>query len=269
MATLTRAARGWAAVPTLVRRLLVLLVLLAAWQAYVVLTDISPLLLRSPTDVALALWSGTVQGGEIPAATLQTLLLLTLGLLAGMAGGLLLASAAALTELGQDVLSTLSSMLNPLPAIAILPLATIWLGLTPQALILVLVHATVWPVAINTTTGFRTVNRTTYLVARTLGLRGPRLVARVLLPAALPHILTGVKTAWAFGWRTIIAAELVFGVAGGRAGLGFYINNSKAFLDIDKMLAGLVVIAAIGVLIDVVFGLVEARTVRRWGMRTN
>jgi NitT/TauT family transport system permease protein len=262
------ARRGWSRLPTLARRLLVVAALVAAWQVFVDLSGVSPLLLRSPSDVALALWDGTVHGGAIPSATLQTLLLLSLGLLAGMAGGLALASLAVLTEAGQDLLATLSSMLNPLPAIAILPLATIWLGLTPQALVLVLVHATLWPVAINTTTGFRTVNRTVYLVARNLGLRGPRLVLSVLLPAALPHILTGVRTAWAFGWRTIIAAELVFGVAGGRAGLGFYINNSKAFLDIDRVLAGLVVIAVIGVLIDAVFALVERRTVRRWGMRT-
>jgi len=70
-----------------------------------------------------------------------------------------------------------------------------------------------------------------------------------------------------FGWRTIIAAELVFGVAGGKEGLGFYINESKTFLDIDKMLAGLVVIAVIGVLIEMVFALIERQTVDRWGMR--
>ena len=241
-----------------------MVVLLVAWQAYVVISNINPLLLRSPWDVFLAFLHDLP---TISAATLQTVELLTLGMMIGIAGGLIMATLASLTPVGQDILSTLSSMLNPLPAIAILPLATIWLGLTPQALIVVLVHATLWPIAINTSTGFRTVNRTIHMVGRNLGLGGLQIVWRVLLPAALPHILTGFKTAWAFGWRTIIAAELVFGVAGGKEGLGFYINESKTFLDIDRMLAGLVVIAVIGVLIEMVFALIERQTVDRWGMR--
>lgn len=262
-----RRAFGWASLPGMVRRSIIVVLLLAAWQAYDVLSGISPFLLRSPVQVAAALWQDTVVNQAIPSATYQTLILLCLGMLAGIAGGLLLATFASVAQVGQDLLSTLSSMLNPLPAIAILPLATIWLGLTPQALVLVLVHATMWPIAINTSTGFRTVNSTIHMVGRNLGLRGLNMVVRVLLPAALPNILTGFKTAWAFGWRTIIAAELVFGVAGGKAGLGFYINNSKTFLDIDKMLAGLVVIAVIGVAIEIVFGLIERQTVLRWGMK--
>ena len=148
-------------------------------------------------------------------------------------------------------------------------IAVTWtvLPLAVRALILVLVHATMWPIAINTSTGFRTINRTIHMVGRNLGLGGLEMVWRVLLPAALPHILTGFKTAWAFGWRTIIAAELVFGVVGAKQGLGFYINESKTFLDIDRMLAGLVVIAIIGVLIEMVFALIERNTVDRWGMR--
>lgn len=263
-ATVLRRPFGWATLPGLVRRGSIVVVLLAAWQAYVAISNISPLLLRSPLDVLLAFLHDVPR---ISAATLQTVELLLLGMMVGIAGGLIMATLASLTAVGQDVLSTLSSMLNPLPAIAILPLATIWLGLTPQALIVVLVHATLWPIAINTSTGFRTVNRTTHMVGRNLGLGGLQMVWRVLLPAALPHILTGFKTAWAFGWRTIIAAELVFGVAGGKEGLGFYINESKTFLDIDRMLAGLVVIAVIGVLIEMVFGLIERQTVDRWGMR--
>ena len=279
MATVTRAegpavqmpkrAFGWASLPGIARRAIIVGVLLAVWQAYVALSGVSPLLVRSPSEIGAALWHDTVVNHAIPSATYETLLLLCLGMLAGIAGGLALATLASLTDAGQDLLSTLSSMLNPLPAIAILPLATIWLGLTPQALVLVLVHATMWPIAINTSTGFRTVNPTIHMVGRNLGLRGLSMVVRVLLPAALPNILTGFKTAWAFGWRTIIAAELVFGVAGGKAGLGFYINNSKTFLDIDKMFAGLIMIAVIGVLIEILFGLIERETVVRWGMKTS
>jgi len=115
--------------------------------------------------------------------------------------------------------------------------------------------------------GFRTVNPTILAVGRNIGLRGWRLVRDVLLPAALPHIISGLKTGWAFGWRTIIAAELVFGVAGGGGGLGNYINKSRYFLEIPEVFAGLVTIALIGIALEWVFTLVERRTVVRWGMK--
>jgi NitT/TauT family transport system permease protein len=259
--------RGWKTLPSWARQSLIVVVLVVAWQAYVSISHVKPLLVRGPWDVAQALWTD-IANGRLPPATLTTLQVLLLGMLVGTAGALVLATLASLSHIGQDILSTLSSMFNPLPAIAILPLATLWLGLTTKSLVLVLVHATMWPIAINTSMGFRTVNRTIHMVGRNLGLKGIRMVGLVLLPAALPHILTGLKTGWAFGWRTIIAAELVYGVAGAKGGLGWYINESKTFLDIDKVFAGLVVIAVIGILIEVIFTLVERQTVQRWGMKT-
>jgi NitT/TauT family transport system permease protein len=257
----------WKTLPGWVRQGLIVVVLVAAWQVYVTVSQVNSLLVRGPWDVAQALRTDFTNG-RLPPATLATLQVLLLGMLVGTAGALVLATLASLSDIGQDILSTLSSMFNPLPAIAILPLATLWLGLTTKSLVLVLVHATMWPIAINTSMGFRTVNRTIHMVGRNLGLKGIRMVGLVLLPAALPHILTGLKTGWAFGWRTIIAAELVYGVAGAKGGLGWYINESKTFLDIDKVFAGLVVIAVIGILIEGIFALVERQTVQRWGMKT-
>ena len=100
-----------------------------------------------------------------------------------------------------------------------------------------------------------------------LGLRGPRLVIDVLLPAAMPYILTGLKTAWAFGWRTVVAAELVFGVAGSQGGLGWYINTARYYLQTSQIFAGLVVISVLGIVVEGVFSAIESRTVVRWGMK--
>jgi NitT/TauT family transport system permease protein len=91
----------------------------------------------------------------------------------------------------------------------------------------------------------------------------------VLCPAALPYGITGIKTAWAFGWRTLIAAELVFGAAGSKGGLGFEINNARLYIDPPKMVALLTTIMVIGILFDFIFTLVERRTVVRWGMKAN
>ena len=109
-------------------------------------------------------------------------------------------------------------MFNPLPAIALLPLALIWFGLGNGSLIFVLVHSVTWAVALNTHSGFLSVSNTLKMVGRNYGLTGPRYIGKILIPAAFPSILTGLKIGWAFAWRTLIAAELVFGVSSGQAG---------------------------------------------------
>jgi len=259
-------ALGWARLPTVARYAILVAILLVAWQAYVTLWHVQKLLVASPIDVAGAL-AVDIKNGSLLNATRNTLDDLIVGMLIGTAFGFVLASLAVFSRVGQDLLTVLTSIFNPLPSIAILPLAMIWFGLRPESIIFVVALATIWPVALNTDTGFRTISPTTQLAARNLGLRGWRLVSGVMLPAALPSIVTGLKSAWAFGWRTVVAAELIFGVAGAAGGLGWYINNARYFLETASIFAGLVVISALGILVEGLFGFVERRTVVKWGMK--
>jgi NitT/TauT family transport system permease protein len=160
-------------------------------------------------------------------------------------------------------------MFNPLPAIALLPLALIWFGLGNASLVFVLVHSVLWAVALNTHSGFLSVSQTMRMVGRNYGLSGPRYVAQILMPAAFPSILTGMKIGWAFAWRTLIAAELVFGVSSGTGGLGWFIYENKNQLEIANVFAGLFSVIIIGLIVEnLVFQTVEKRTVRRWGMQS-
>jgi NitT/TauT family transport system permease protein len=123
-------------------------------------------------------------------------------------------------------------------------------------------------VALNTNAGFRGVSQALRMVGRNYGLSGLPLVLKILVPATFPSILAGLKIGWAFAWRTLIAAELVFGVASGRGGLGWYIFESKKQLDIPKVFAGVLTIIMIGLLVENgVFRTLEHRTVRCWGMQ--
>jgi len=107
------------------------------------------------------------------------------------------------------------------------------------------------------------------MVGRNYELTGLRYVALILIPAAFPSILTGLKIAWAFAWRTLIAAELVFGVASGKGGLGWYIFENRNLLDIPAVFAGLLTVIVIGLIVEnFVFRSIEKRTVRRWGMQS-
>ncbi|MGN6460339.1 MAG: ABC transporter permease, partial [Pseudolabrys sp.] len=157
---------------------------------------------------------------------------------------------------------------NPLPAIALLPLALIWFGLGIPSLVFVIVHSVLWAVSLNTLSGFRSVPEVLRMTGRNYNLSGVRFVTKILMPAAFPAILAGLKIGWAFAWRTLIAAELVFGVSSRSGGLGWYIFESRAELQTAQVFAGLLAVIVIGLLVEsVIFRTIEARTLQRWGMQ--
>ena len=218
----------------------------------------------------LATMSALVDGlanGELLERVRISLVVLVQGYLAGIVLAFGLTTLAVSTQFGRDLLSTLTAMFNPLPAIALLPLALLWFGLGSGSLIFVLIHSVLWPMALNTYSGFQGVPETLRMAGRNYGLRGPAYVVQILIPAALPAILSGLKIGWAFAWRTLIAAELVFGAASGRGGLGWYIFQNRNELYTDRVFAGLVLVILIGLVIEtMVFSAFERLTVRRWGM---
>jgi NitT/TauT family transport system permease protein len=249
------------------RKTLLLVVLAAVWETYArVLAN--PLLFPTFTATLRALVSG-IAAGEIPAAGLYTLGLLLKGYGAGLVFAALLTAFASVSRIGADLLETLTAMFNPLPSIALLPLALIWFGLGDNSVIFVLVHAVLWAVALNTFAGFRALSPTLRMVGQNYGLTSAGYIARILIPGAFPSILTGLKVGWAFAWRTLIAAELVFGVSSGSGGLGWYIFENKNQLRIPEVFAGLLTVIIFGLFVEnVIFRTIERRTIRRWGMQT-
>lgn len=261
---LNRAQRIWD--HGAVRKTALLIVLAAIWEAYARWLN-NPLLFPTFIDTAKAFFSAT-RSGELPAAAWYTIRLLIEGYVAGLLIAALLTAFASATRIGADLLETLTSMFNPLPSIALLPLALIWFGLGTGSIIFVLIHAVLWAVALNTYSGFRAVSPTLRMVGQNYGLSRIGYVTRILIPAAFPSILTGLKIGWAFAWRTLIAAELVFGVSSGSGGLGWYIFEQKNQLLIPNVFAGLLTVILFGLLIDhLIFRTIENRTVRRWGMQ--
>lgn len=251
-----------------VRRFTVLLFAIVIWEVYTRAGDVPPMIFPTFKDTVAALYSSMVDYDLVNqiSASIKVLLI---GYAIGLAVGAVLSFIAVSSRIGSDVLSTLTAMLNPLPAIALLPLALIWFGLGTRSLVFVLLHSIVWPVALNTHTGFMAVPEVLRMVGRNYGLKGIRYVAKILIPAAFPSILAGLKLGWAFAWRTLIAAELVFGAAAETGGLGWFIFASRNELDIPGAFAGLFTVIVIGFLVEnVLFRNIEARTVIRWGMQS-
>ncbi|MFA1671561.1 ABC transporter permease [Rhizobium mongolense] len=249
-----------------VRKALLIIVLALLWQVYATYLD-NPLLFPTLTDTLVTLVDRFADG-TLPARIWTTLKILLMGYAAGTILAAILTVLAINTRIGTDFLETMTAMFNPLPAISLLPLALIWFGLGASSLVFVLVHSVLWAVALNTHSGFLGVSRTLRMVGANYGLSGFSYVVRILIPAAFPSILTGLKIGWAFAWRTLIAAELVFGVSSGQGGLGWFIFENRNLLDIPAVFAGLLTVIVIGLVVEnLVFQTIERRTIQKWGMK--
>src|SRR5215470_3551984 len=249
------------------RKILLLVFLAAVWEIYARWLA-NPLVFPTFSATVTALAS-SIGSGQLPRAVSFTLALLLKGYIAGLLFAALLTAFASATRIGADFLEILTSMFNPLPSIALLPIALIWFGLGNNSVIFVLIHAVLWSVALNTYAGFRAVSSTLRMVGQNYGLSKAAYITRILVPAAFPSILTGLKIGWAFAWRTLIAAELVFGVSSGSGGLGWFIYENKNQLETASVFAGLLTVILIGLVVEsVIFRAIENATVRKWGMQS-
>lgn len=248
------------------RRIVLLAALAGLWELYARWLN-NPLVFPTFSDTIRALL-GSLASGEIPRAAAYSIGMLIKGYAAGLLLAGLLTALASAGRIGSDLLETLTAMFNPLPSIALLPLALIWFGLGNGSIIFVLIHAVLWSVALNMHAGFRAISPTLRMVGLNYGLSKPGYLVHILLPAAFPSILTGLKIGWAFAWRTLIAAELVFGVSSGSGGLGWYIFEEKNQLLIPNVFAGLLTVILFGLAVEsLIFRTIENATVRRWGMQ--
>ncbi len=250
-----------------VRKATILFALVALWQGYTVIFDVEPLMFPRFSDSAVALWDSLFHSDLLDKIWFSVKVL-AYGYSLGMVIAAVLVLWATASRIGSDFLSTVTAMFNPLPAIALLPLAMLWFGLGTASLVFVLVHSVLWAVSLSTHNGFMNVSETLRMVGHNYGLRGVAYVRKILIPAAFPSILTGMKIGWAFAWRTLIGAELVFGASSGSGGLGWFIFENSQNLETAHVFAGLFAVILIGITVEnVLFRNVELRTVYRWGMQ--
>lgn len=249
-----------------VQRLTILLVLIVVWELYARWLNNS-LLFPTFSETLGTFWHD-VRNGELIDRTVTSLRTLAIGYAFGLALAAVVTTVAVASGIGTRILSTLTAMFNPLPAIALLPLALIWFGLGTPSLVFVIIHSVLWAVALNTLSGFRAVPETLRMSGRNVGLKGARYVGLILIPAAFPSILSGLKIGWAFAWRTLVAAELVFGVSSRSGGIGWYIFEARNDLDTATVFSGLLTVILIGLFVEsVIFRAIETHTVNLWGMQ--
>ncbi|GHV04037.1 ABC transporter permease [Campylobacterota bacterium] len=249
-----------------VRKTLIVFAIALLWQIYALWLD-NPLMFPTFIDSVKGFYSVMISG-ELIVKTIASLKMLLTAYAFGIVIALVLTVLAIGSRIGSDILEVTSSMFNPLAPIALLPLAMLWFGIGKASIIFVIVHAVVWAMALNTYNGFSSVSSTLRMVGKNYELGRLGFVFYILIPAALGSIVTGLKVSWAFGWRTLIAAELVFGVSSEGGGLGWFINEKKNQLDIDLVFAGLLMVIIIGIAVEnIIFKTIEKKTVVKWGMK--
>jgi NitT/TauT family transport system permease protein len=250
----------------LVRRVAVVLFILLIWEIAARWTN-QPLLLPGVLDTLSALKDALVSPDDSLFGYIgESLKSLSIGFAIGSGIAALLTVFAVNTQIGEDFLSTVTSAFAPLPAIAIFPLALMWLGISQASIVFITTWATIFPLAIAMFQGFRGVSQTLRQVGRNFGLAGLSHTARILIPAALPSIMTGLRNGLSNAFRALVALEMVIGAAAGSGGLGWFVWSQKQNLEIPSVFAGILTIMVIGLAFEAVFALVERRTVRRWGM---
>jgi NitT/TauT family transport system permease protein len=251
---------------TAARRNLVLLAFLAAlallWQAVWSTGLLPPYSLPAPAQVAVRL-AEMVRDGSLLPSVQASVVRMVLGFLFSAALGLGLGVAMGVSETVDSCLRSLFLGMQTLPSAAWVPIALLLFGLGDAAIYFVIVMASMAAMAIATADGIATIPPNYVRAARSLGTSGLALSTRVALPAALPHVITGIKLGWTLGWHGVVSAELIKS----SIGLGFLLNAGRELNDAAQVVGIMLVTIAIGLLLDrLLFAVVERRIRVRWGL---
>lgn len=235
--------------------------LVLAWEAASRLGLWRPWVFPSPLEIGRSFAHG-IADKTIPLAILTSMRRLLVGYFISLVGGVALGLALARSRTLRESIGTVVTGLQALPSICWLPLALLWFGLSETAILFVVVAGSLLAIAVATEAGVRNVPPLYLRAARSMGARGATLYLRVMLPAALPEILSGMRLGWTFAWRSLMAGELLF-VSGG---LGQLLATGRELGDMARVMAVMVAIVTLGLVTEVfIFQRLDARVREVWG----
>ena len=255
--------------PSWIRRtaeaLLPFLVVFGIWEFVAHLGLFPPRLFPTLETVAVTL-TRLIANGSLIHHSAETLLRLFSGFALAAVVGVVIGILMGRIRWIEDTLLPLVSFGAPVPGLAYAPIFLMWFGLNNSAVILLVGVVAAFPIILNTWTGVKAVKEIWVRSAQVMGAGNASLFARVILPGALPYVLTGLRLGLAQAWRILVGVEMLAAVPWG---LGWMIFGAREFLATDIMLAGIIVIGVIGLTLEkVVFQRIERLTVVRWGMVT-
>ncbi|WP_299292511.1 ABC transporter permease [Nitrosopumilus sp.] len=237
--------------------------LVVVWQIIAMIGIWPSNVFPSPYEVAEDLVY-TAMDGSLFYGVAMSMWRLVVGLAIAIGGGIILGVFMARVEFVNQTVGSLVLGLQSIPSIAWVPLAILWYGLNDAGIIFVVAIGAIFAVTINTYTGVKNIDPHFIEAARNMGAKGSQLVTAVLLPAAFPYMISGFKQGWAFAWRGVIGAELLFAYLG----LGHLLYAARSLTDVSQVIAIMLVIMGIGLVVDgVIFKRLENKVMSRWGLR--
>lgn len=250
---------------TILRQVGFYIILLAAWQLLSQSGLWAAYLLPGPADVIGRLISGFGDGSFI-VATLVSLRRLAIGYGISLVLGVILGLLIGRNRYIEETLGSLVLGLQALPSVCWIPLALLWLGLTEQAMTFVVVMGALFSITLGVDAGVKNTPPVYLKAARNMGAQGIALSTQVILPAALPAVISGLKQGWTFAWRSLMAAELIYQTLS----LGTLLQNGRDLNDTAQVFAIMLVIIVVGTLIDLlIFSPLERNVRERWGFSNN
>ncbi len=250
------------------KRMLVVVIffalMIAGWEWLCRARIWSPVLVPSPLTVGEYLVS-SARDGTMLQATLVTMKRLLIGYILSIVFGLPLGLLTARFKFVEDTLGVLALGLQTLPSVCWIPLALLWYGQTEGAMLFVVIMGSLWSILIATDNGVRTVPPIYARAARTMGSKRLHTWFKVILPASLPFIVSGMKQGWGFAWRSLMGAEIYVTILTG-FGLGHLLHYGRELNAMDQVIGVMLVIIVIGLLADkILFSPCEKFLYRRWG----
>lgn len=234
------------------RRAIGPLILVAAWAIATGTGWIDPSILPSPSGLVQGwrqLWTEQALAQQVATSLIRALA----GGAVGIAFGLVLGTIAGLSKLGEELFDALLQMLRTIPFLALVPLFIVWFGIGEAPKLLLIALATMFPMYLNTYAGVRNVDRKVIEAMRSFGLSGRRLIVEVVLPLALPQILTGLRFAFGVSVLVLVAAEQI----NASAGLGYLLNSAQMYQQVDVILICIAIYAVLGLGADLIVRTLE------------
>jgi ABC-type nitrate/sulfonate/bicarbonate transport system permease component len=236
---------------------------LILWEGVARLEVIHPALFPTVTEIFIKMWELTLEGiflRDVFHSLLRLLSSVFFAIIVGTICGLLMGT----NRWAEKVIIPPLNFFLAIPGIAIFPIVILWFGLTEKAIVFTLAFEASLSIMLNTWGGVKSVDISLINAGRALGASGYRLFYKILIPAALPAIITGYRQGFSRAWRILVAGEMLASIG---TGIGYRIFEARAFLASDVMYAGVIVIGILGFLLErVALRSLEIFTVQRWGM---
>lgn len=232
-------------------------IILAIWQGLSDFGFIKPMLLPPPSKVGATMWELTVSGALIHHLAISLLRVLE-GFAIAVLIGLPLGIGIGLSRTLDRATDLIIQLIKPIPPIAWIPLAILWFGIGEGGKVFIIFLGAIFPVLVNTVDGIRQTDHRFVELARVLEVTRPRFIFRVVLPGALPSIMTGLRVGLMVAWICVVAAELIAATGG----LGYLIMDARQLMQTDQVLVGMLSIGAMGKLLDVILKAAEHRLIR-------